>query len=70
MIDLAIGISLLLVNPSGSNRTWLNLSTSDSSGTPYCSEIEVIVAIVSINPEMTEPCFDILRNTSPGLPSS
>ena len=70
MTDLAIGISLLFVKPEGSNRVWLNLSTKALSGTPYCKEIEVIVAIVSMRPETVLPSFAIFRKISPGVPSS
>ncbi len=70
MTDLAIGISLLFVKPEGSKRVWLNLSTSALSGTPYWSEIDVIVAIVSISPETVLPSLAIFRKISPGVPSS
>ena len=59
-----------MVNPDGSKRVWLNLSTSARSGTPYWSEMDVIVAIVSIRPEIVEPSFAMRRKISPGLPSS
>ena len=58
------------MKPEGSKRVWLNLSTSALSGTPYWSEIEVMVAIVSIRPETVLPSFAILRKISPGVPSS
>ncbi len=70
MIDLAIGISGFLVNPEGSKRMWLNLSTNPLSGTPYCSAMEIAVAKESIRPEIVEPSFDMVMKISPGWPSS
>src|SRR5881409_3534052 len=70
MRDFAIGMSGFLVKPDGSKRTWLNLETSTSSGTPYCSAIEVRTPIVSIRPEIVLPSLAILMKISPGVPSS
>ncbi len=58
------------MKPDGSKRTWLNLLTSASSGTPYCSASDVSVAIVSIRPEIVLPSLAILMKISPGVPSS
>ncbi len=58
------------MNPLGSKRTWENFSTSVSSGTPYCSDIEIEVAKASMRPEMVEPSLAMTRKISPGLPSS
>ena len=69
MIDLAIGISWLPVNPLGSNRTWANLFTRSRSGTPYWSATDTVVAKLSISPETVEPSFAIFRKISPGWPS-
>ena len=66
----AYGISGFLVKPEGSKRTCENFSTSASSGTPYCSAIEIEVAKASIRPEMVEPSLAMTRKISPGLPSS
>ena len=70
MIDLAIGISGLPVNPDGSNRVWLNLSARTLSGTPYWSAIEMDVAKLSMRPETTDPSLAIVTKSSPGLPSA
>ena len=69
MIDFAIGISWLPVNPDGSNRTWANLLTRSRSGTPYWSATDTVVAKESISPETVEPSFAIFRKISPGWPS-
>ena len=66
----AYGISGFLVKPEGSNRTWENFSTSVSSGTPYCSDIEIEVAKASMRPEIVDPSLAMTRKISPGLPSS
>ena len=63
-------MSGLPVRPAGSNRVWPNFFTRTSIGTPYCSEMEVAVATVSIRPETTEPCFAMVQKISPGAPSS
>src|SRR5690349_17695043 len=57
------------VIPAGSNRMLVNLATNVSSGTPYCSPIEMATENASITPASVEPCLDILRKTSPS-PSS
>ena len=66
----AYGISGFFVKPEGSKRTCENFSTSVSSGTPYCSDIEIEVAKASMRPEMVEPSLAMTRKISPGLPSS
>ena len=58
------------MKPDGSKRTCENLSTRASSGTPYCSAIEIEVAKASIRPEIVEPSLAIVMKISPGLPSS
>ena len=70
MIDFAIGISGFRVKPLGSNRVCVNLSTRSCSGTPCCSESEVMVAKLSIRPEMVEPSLAMVMKISPGVPSS
>src|SRR5918996_8458 len=68
MIDLAIGISEFLVKPEGSKRVWVNLSTRSCSGTPCCSASEVMVAKLSIRPEIVEPSLAMVMKISPELP--
>ncbi len=63
-------MSGFFVNPLGSNRWYANFFTKLSSGTPYCSAIEVSVPTVSIKPPMVLPSFDIVMKSSPGWPSS
>ncbi len=58
------------MKPDGSNRVWLNLSARTFSGTPYWSDIEIIVAKLSMRPETTDPSFAIVTKSSPGVPSS
>ena len=70
MMDLAYGTWGLPVNPLGSKRTWLNLSTRNFSGTPYCRLKLMAVAKLSISPEMVEPSLAMAMKISPGLPSS
>src|SRR6516165_2854338 len=70
MMDLAYGTCWFPVQPLGSNLTWLNLSTRNLSGTPYCRLKLTEVAKLSINPEMVEPSFDMAMKISPGVPSS
>src|SRR5438874_250379 len=60
----------VLGNPEGSKRVCANFFTSTSSGTPYCSASEMLVAKASISPEMVLPSLDITRKISPGVPSS
>src|SRR5690606_40934862 len=67
MMDFAMGICRLFVKPLGSKRMWLNLLQRSSSGTPYCSAMEMAVAKASIRPEMVEPCFAIVMKISPGI---
>ena len=64
------GAAPRLVNPDGSKRTWVNLSTSTRSGTPYWSAMEMAVAKLSMSPLTTLPCLDMTTKISPGLPSS
>ena len=66
MMDFAIGICLLFVNPAGSNRMWENFEQRSSSGTPYWNASEIAVAKASIMPETVEPCFAIVMKISPG----
>ena len=68
--DLAYGISGFLVKPEGSKRTWPNLLTKASSGTPYCKDREVRVAIESMRPEIVLPSLAIRMKISPGVWSS
>src|SRR5262252_1688069 len=70
MIDFAYGTCGFDVNPEGSNRVWLNLSTRTFSGTPYCSAIEHVVAKLSMTPDSVEPSFAMTMKISPGVPSS
>ena len=70
MIDEARPIWGFFVNPDGSNRWWLNLRTRASSGTPYCSEMLVNAATLSMRPPMVEPSLAMVMNISPGVPSS
>ena len=70
MIDEARGISELPVQPEGSKRVRLNLSTSSFSGTPCCSASDTAVANESISPEIVEPSLAIRTKISPGEPSS
>jgi hypothetical protein len=48
----------------------VNASTNARSGTPYCSPYEIDLAKASMIPDSVEPCFDTVRKTSPGRPSS
>jgi hypothetical protein len=57
------------VNPEGSKRVLVSLSTSALSGTPYCRPIEIDSASPSIKPESVDPSFAILMKISPGIPS-
>ena len=57
------------VRPAGSKRMLMNFETYVSSGTPYCSAIEIAIENASITPASVEPCLPSLRNTSP-RPSS
>src|SRR6266567_9309933 len=57
------------VIPAGSKRMLVNFETNVSSGTPYCSPIEMAMENASITPASVEPCLDIFRKTSPS-PSS
>ena len=57
------------VSPAGSKRMLTNFETYASSGTPYCSAIEIAIENASITPARVEPCLPSLRNTSP-RPSS
>ena len=59
-------MSLLFVQPLGSNRTWLNFSTKVCSGTPYCSVSEMAVAKLSIRPLIVEPSLAMRMKISPG----
>src|SRR6185369_17773863 len=70
MIDFAYGTCGFDVNPDGSKRVWLNLSTRTFNGTPYCSAMEHVVAKLSITPESVEPSFAMTMKISPGVPSS
>src|SRR3989338_5373460 len=65
MIDLAKGISSLLVKPDGSKRTSLNFLTKTFKGTPDCKEMEVKVAITSSKPETVLPSLAIVTKVSP-----
>src|SRR6266702_3547649 len=67
MMDLAYGTCGLPVNPLGSKRMWLNLSTKNFSGTPYCRLKLIAVAKLSIRPEIVEPCLAMAMKISPGL---
>jgi len=49
---------------------FVNFATKASSGTPYCSAIEIEIEKASITPARVEPCLPSLRKTSPRLPSS
>jgi hypothetical protein len=60
----------LPVQPLGSKRTWLNLSTRNFKGTPYCSAKLMDVAKLSIKPLIVEPSLAMAMKTSPGVPSS
>src|SRR5687767_14488133 len=57
------------VMPAGSKRMLVNFETYVSRGTPYCRPIEIAIENASMTPASVEPCFDILRKTSP-TPSS
>src|SRR5215831_4261836 len=70
MIDFAYGTCGFDVNPEGSNRVWLNLSTRTFKGTPYCRAIEQVVAKLSMTPERVDPSLAITMKISPGVPSS
>src|SRR5262249_16247530 len=41
-----------------------------STGTPYCSDSDVRVPIVSISPPIVLPSLAMVMKSSPGLPSS
>lgn len=43
------------VNPEGSKRVLVSLSTRAFSGAPYCSPIEIERASPSLKPESVEP---------------
>src|SRR5436305_1911934 len=58
------------VMPAGSKRRLVNVSTKARSGTPYCRPWLTEIANESMMPASVEPCFDTLRNSSPGRPSS
>src|SRR5881296_1196862 len=70
MMDFAYGTCGFDVNPEGSKRVWLNLSTNTLSGTPYCRAIEQVVAKLSITPDSVDPSFAMTMKISPGVPSS
>src|ERR1041385_7146398 len=70
MIDFAYGTCGFDVNPEGSKRVWLNLSTSTFNGTPYCNAIEQVVAKLSMTPESVDPSLAMTMKISPGAPSS
>ena len=56
----------LITGQMNSGRYFMNNHLSALSGTPYCSEMDVIVAIVSISPETVLPSFAMRRKISPG----
>jgi len=56
--------------PAGSKRMFVNILTKADSGTPYCRPWLTEMAKASMMPARVEPCFDTLRNSSPGRPSS
>ncbi|OPZ97137.1 MAG: hypothetical protein BWY71_01712 [Planctomycetes bacterium ADurb.Bin412] len=70
MMLLAMGICGLFVNPAGSNREWLNLATSELSGTPYCKASDTHVPNESMRPPTVLPSLAMVINSSPGWPSS
>ena len=53
------------VNPEGSNRVFVSLSTKILSGTPCCKPIEIESASPSMKPESVEPSLAIFMKTSP-----
>src|SRR6266516_4642343 len=57
------------VRPAGSKRMLVNFCTYCSSGTPYCSAMEIAIEKASMTPARVDPCLPSLRNTSPS-PSS
>ena len=69
MIDFAIGISGFLVKPDGSKRVCVNLSTSNCSGTPCCSESDVYasteppITTLSLKPQQIGTT--VVKKTSP-----
>src|SRR4029453_15311207 len=69
-IDFAKRTSGFFVIPEGSNRAWLNLSTSACKGTPYCSAYEIACGNASAKPEIVDPSLAITKKISPGWPSS
>ena len=62
---LGDGISVA-VNPAGSKRMWANLLTRSRSGTPYWSDMEVMVASESIRPLIGGAFLGHLEEISPG----
>src|SRR5437764_13644808 len=70
MMDFAYGTWGFDVNPDGSNRVCVNLSTRTFKGTPYCSAMEQVVAKLSMTPESVDPSFAMTMKISPGAPSS
>ena len=69
-MDEASGIAGFVVCPLGSKRVLWNFSASRSTGTPNWKAMETRMAMVSISPDMVEPCLAILMNNSPGFSSS
>ncbi len=57
------------VMPAGSNLVLTKASMNARIGTPYCKPYEMLLAKASMMPARVEPCFETVKNTSPGRPS-
>ena len=71
MIEVAIlMVSLPSTMPDGSNRVKVKESTYSSSGTPYCSAIEMAMAKLFINERKAAPSLCMSMKISASRPSS